>query len=143
VTRKRRDHEPPPAIARRGWKFHHLGIPTNVPHAGERHLNQLKLFVRGFDTSPFGVEWMRFEPGCQISEIVRTVPHIAFEVKNLERALKGFEPLGEISSPSRGTRVAMIVHDGAPIELIEFSRGRRKARGRPRVPTSRRARRNR
>jgi len=143
VTKKRRDHEPPPAIARRGWKFHHLGIPTNVPHAGERHLNHLKIFVSGFDTSPFGVEWMRFEPGCQISELVRTVPHIAFEVKNLERELKGFTLLGEISSPSRGTRVAMIVHDGAPIELIEFSRATRKTGGSSRVPTGRRARRNR
>ncbi|HSQ75345.1 MAG TPA: hypothetical protein VLT13_07295, partial [Bacteroidota bacterium] len=129
MTRSRQDHAPPPVIARRGWKFHHLGIPTTVPHAGEKHLDRLKMFVRGFDSSPFGIEWMRFEPGCQISELVRTVPHVAFEVKNLERALRGFTPLGEISSPSRGTRVAMIVADGAPIELIEFSRARRKVRG--------------
>jgi len=29
--------------------------------------------VTGFETSPFGIEWMRFEPHCQVPEIVRRV----------------------------------------------------------------------
>ena len=63
---------------------------------------------------------MRFEEGCLISELVRTVPHIAFEVDDLEAALVGKELIGEISSPSEGVRVAMIIDDGAPVELLEF-----------------------
>jgi hypothetical protein len=122
VTKKRQDHEQPFAISRRGWRYHHLGIPTAVPRPGERHLKHLKLFVSGFDTSPYGIEWMRFEPGCRVSELVRSVPHIAFEVDDLEEALKGCTMLGGITSPSRGVRVAMIVDDGAPIELIEFAK---------------------
>jgi hypothetical protein len=70
---------------------------------------------------------MRFEPDCQVHELIRTVPHIAFEVDNLEEALRGYTLLGGISSPSQGVRAAMIVDDGAPVELIEFSG---KARGR-------------
>jgi hypothetical protein len=120
VPKKREDHEPP-AISRRGWKYHHLGIPTTVPHPDDRYLRDLKLYVRGFDTSPYGIEWMRFEPDCPVHELVRTLPHVAFEVQDLERALEGCTRLGEISSPSPGVRVAMIVDDGAPIELIEFS----------------------
>jgi hypothetical protein len=122
VTKKRQDHEQPFAISRRGWRYHHLGIPTAVARPGERHLKHLKLFVSGFDTSPYGIEWMRFEPGCRVSELVRSVPHIAFEVDDLEEALKGCTMLGGITSPSRGVRVAMIVDDGAPIELIEFAK---------------------
>ena len=122
MTKKRQDHEQPFAISRRGWRYHHLGIPTAVPRPGERHLKHLKLFVSGFDTSPYGIEWMRFEPGCRVSELVRSVPHIAFEVDDLEEALKGCTMLGGITSPSRGVRVAMIVDDGAPIELIEFAK---------------------
>lgn len=121
MPRKRKDHEEPPVIARRGWKFHHLGIPTTIPRAGERAIPHLKMTVAGFDRSPYGIEWMRFEPGCEVSDLVRTVPHLAFEVENLERALKGLTLLGGISSPSPGVRVAMIVDDGAPIELIEFA----------------------
>ena len=128
MTAKRKDHQQPAAIMRRGWRYHHLGIPTMVPHPDEQHLGHLKLFVRGFDRSPYGIEWMRFEPGCQVHELIRTVPHIAFEVRNPERAFKGCKPLGGISSPSQGVRVAMIVDDGAPIELIEFAENKTRKR---------------
>ncbi len=40
---KRKDHEPPEAISRRGWKYHHMGIPTTVPHEGKRHIEHLTL----------------------------------------------------------------------------------------------------
>jgi hypothetical protein len=119
---KRQDHEPPPAISKRGWRYHHLGIPTTTPRPNEIHLPHLKIHVSGFDTSPYGVEWMRFDPDCEVSDLVRTVPHIAFEVDNLESALAGQTLLCEISSPSKGVRVAMILDNGAPIELLEFSR---------------------
>jgi len=119
-TCKRKDHEPPAAIAQRGWRYHHLGIPTIVPRPGETHLPHLKIHVSGFATSPYGVEWMRFDPDCPISEIIRTVPHIAFEVDDLEAALIGRTLISGIGSPSAGVRAAMIIDDGAPIELIEF-----------------------
>lgn len=117
---KRQDHEQPAAIAHRGWRYHHLGIPTTEPRPGERHLPHLKIYVSGFDTSPYGIEWMRFEPGCQVSDLVRTLPHIAFEVDDLDIALEGQTLLGEVGSPSDGVRAAMILDDGAPVELLEF-----------------------
>ena len=79
------------------------------------------MYVSGFNSSPFGVEWMRFEPGSPVSELIRTVPHLAFEVDDLERALAGKELIGEPSSPMVGVRVAMILHNGMPVELLEFS----------------------
>jgi hypothetical protein len=120
MSQKRLDHEPPQAIARLGWRYHHIGIPTLIPHPGERYLPHLKLHVSGFDSSPYGIEWMRFDPDCPVSDLVRTVPHVAFEVDDLNAAIAGETLLGEVSSPSAGVRVAMIVDDGAPIELLEF-----------------------
>jgi hypothetical protein len=122
LARKRRDHEPPAAVAERGWKYHHLGIPCETPRPGEVYIEHLKIHVAGFDTSPYGIEWMRFGPGCPVSELVRTVPHIAFEVDDLDEALNDKEILSPPSSPSDGVRVAMIVHDGAPVELLEFQK---------------------
>jgi hypothetical protein len=116
----RHDHEPPEAIARYGWRYHHLGIPTNIPQPGERYIEHLKIYVKGFETSPYGIEWMRFDPDCAISELIRTVPHIAFEVDDLDDAIIGKELLSKANSPSEGVRVAMILDNGAPIELIEF-----------------------
>ncbi len=120
MVQKREDHEPPAAVARLGWRYHHVGIPTEVPRPGETFIPHLKIYVSGFETSPYGIEWMRFEPGCQVSELVRRVPHVAFEVDDLDTALEGKTLLGEVSSPSEGVRVAMIVDDGAPVELIQF-----------------------
>ena len=120
MRRERQAHEPPSAIADLGWRYHHLGVPTSVPRPGEVYLPHLKLYVSGFETSPFGIEWMRFEPGCRVSELVRTVPHIAFEVDDLEAALARLGAASEITSPSEGVRVAMIVDNGAPVELIEI-----------------------
>ena len=79
----RRRHDDPPAIAKLGWRYHHLGIPHGAPRDGERHLQQLGVHVCGFETSPYGIEWMRFDPQCPVPEVVKTVPHLAFAVDDL------------------------------------------------------------
>jgi hypothetical protein len=117
----RKDHEPP-AVAAKGRRYHHMGIPTEKPRPGERYLEQFKIYVSGFETSPYGIEWMRFEPDSPISELIRTIPHIAFEVDNLDVEIKGKQLLGGESEPSEGVRVAMILDNGAPVELLEFRR---------------------
>ena len=57
---------------------------------------------------------------CDVPEIVRSVPHIAFAVDDLDEALKGREVLIAPTEPSAGVRVAFILDDGAPVELLEF-----------------------
>jgi len=123
LSSPRKDHEPPAATNERGWRYHHLGIPTSVVRDDETFLAEYGMHVSGFSSSPYGIEWMRFEPDSPISEIIRTVPHIAFEVDDLDSALRGKEVLTWPNSPSGGVRVAMIIHNGAPVELIEFQKG--------------------
>jgi hypothetical protein len=133
---KRQDHEPPEATGHWGWRYHHTGIPTGQPRDGERYLPEYKMYVSGFSESPYGIEWMRFEPGSPISELVRTVPHVAFEVDDLDEAVKGLKVLTPPTSSSEGIRVAMIIDNGCPIELIEFT-GRRRRTHRARRRTGR------
>lgn len=118
--RKRRPADPPAAIARDGWQYHHLGIPQGAQHADEQHLDELGVHVRGFETSPYGIEWMRFEAHCNVPDIVKTVPHVAFLVPDLNEALRGKHVLIAPNQPSAGVRVAFILDDGAPVELLEF-----------------------
>ena len=120
----RLDCELPRCIESWGWKYHHLGIPTDKEMPNEKYLPQFKFFISGFRTSPFGIEWMRFEKDSPIDKLIQTVPHIAFEVDNLDFELKkhDFKILTEPNPPSDGVRVAMIEHNGAPIELIEFDK---------------------
>ena len=101
-------------------EYHHVGIPTTQMRTNERYLEAYGLYVSGFEASEFGIEWMRFEPDSPLPELVKKLPHVAFEVDDLEAALVGHDVIAEPSEPMAGIRVAMVVHDGAPIELMEI-----------------------
>jgi hypothetical protein len=120
AARIRMDHEPPAATSAWGWRYHHIGILTDAARPGERYLDQYKMYVCGFESSPYGIEWMRFEPDSPVSALIRSVPHIAFEVDDLEAALEGKEIWTPPTCLSDGVRVAMIIENGAPVELLEF-----------------------
>jgi len=81
------------------------------------------MHVSGFESSPYGIQWMRFDADSPFPEIIKTVPHVAFEVDDLAKALEGKEILVSPNSPAEGITVAMIVHDGAPVELLQFHSG--------------------
>ena len=103
-------------------KYHHLGIPTDECKPGERHIPHLKMFVSGYEDSQFNIEWMRFEPDANFPEIVKTIPHVAFEVVDLKEAISGRNIIIEPNSPSEGITVAFIEENGAPVELLQFVR---------------------
>ncbi|MCE5273303.1 VOC family protein [bacterium] len=101
-------------------EYHHLGIPTKVKREGETFLEKFGMYVSGYDTSPYRIEWMRFEPGSPLPELVRTVPHIAFRVDDLSAELAGKKILIQPNSPLDGLRVAFIEDNGAPVEFIQY-----------------------
>ena len=118
----RDEFELPLATEKWGWKYHHLGIPVKEPIPGERYIPHLGLYVKGFNTSPFGIELMRFEEDCPFDEIIKTMPHIAFVMPDLKEAIKDFEVIAEPNSPMDGVKVAMIKLNGVPKEMMEFEK---------------------
>jgi hypothetical protein len=52
--------------------------------------------------------------------LVKTVPHVAFEVDDLLAALEGRHVIIEPNSPNRGVTVAFIEVNGAPVELMQI-----------------------
>ncbi|UCG85191.1 MAG: hypothetical protein JSW71_14785 [Gemmatimonadota bacterium] len=101
-------------------EYHHVGIPTQTPREGEEYVEQYGMYVVGYDTNPYGIEWLRFEPHSPLPELVQQVPHVAFKVDDLDAELTGNEVLIEPNSPSPGVRVAFIEHNGAPVEFLQF-----------------------
>ncbi|MDH3455362.1 MAG: VOC family protein [Gemmatimonadota bacterium] len=99
-------------------RYHHIGIPTTTPRAGESYLERFGMYVSGYGTSEYGVEWMRFTPDSPVPELVQTVPHVAFEVDDLEAELRGKDILIAPNRTADGTLVAFIVENGAPIEFL-------------------------
>ena len=93
---------------------------------GEQYLPEHKVYVSGVDDSAYKIEWMRYEADCPLPEIVRSIPHVAFEVKNLKEAIKGKKVIIEPNSPSEGVQVAFIEENGAPIEFIQVGHSHHK-----------------
>jgi len=103
-------------------RYHHLGIPSATPREGETYLKKYKAYVSGYETSPYGIEWMRFEPDSPLPEVVKNVPHVAFAVDDLAVEIAGKDILIEPNSPSEGITVAFIIDDGAPVEFLQFDK---------------------
>ncbi len=103
-------------------KFNHIGIPTTKPFEGEISLPHLKMTVSDHTNNPFGIQWQRYDDDAPYPEIVKTIPHVAFEVDNLQSALEGHAVIIEPNSPSPGLLVAFIEVNGAPVELMEIDR---------------------
>ena len=80
------------------------------------------MYVSGYGKNAYGIEWMRFDDDADFPEIVKTLPHVAFEVDDLEQAIKGKNVIIQPNSPSAGVIVAFIEDNGAPIELMQIDR---------------------
>jgi hypothetical protein len=101
-------------------KYSHLGVPTRSGFDGEIDLPHLQMTVSDHRRNPFGIQLQRYWKGAPYPELVKTVPHVAFEVDDLAAALDGQRIIIQPNSPSPGLRVAFIEVDGVPVELMEF-----------------------
>ena len=91
--------------------FHHIGIPTTEIQPEETHLLEAGLFITDCSASEHRIEWLRFEEGSPLPEVLKTTAHVAFEVDDLDAALAGrevllepFTPLPGVGSPSSWIR---------------------------------------
>jgi hypothetical protein len=106
-------------------KFNHIGIPTTEHFEGEMPLPHLKVTVNDHQDNPYGIQWQRYWDDAPYPELVKSVPHVAFEVDDLSSALEGQHVIIEPNSPSPGVMVAFIEVRGAPVELLEIDHARR------------------
>jgi hypothetical protein len=72
----------------------------------------------------WNIEWLRFEPDSPIEGLLRTEPHLAYRVDDLNAALAGQKVLADPFDPTgRGDdflRVAFIEVEGAVVELMQY-----------------------
>ena len=103
------------------YKYHHLGIPTTEVFAGATYLPQFKMHVSDHLATPYGIQWMRFDDDCTFPDLVKRVPHVAFQVDDLREAIRGKKVLIEPNEPAPGILVAFIEEAGAPVEFLEIT----------------------
>lgn len=102
-------------------RYHHYGIPTSEKKVDESYVEvqDYKFYATPFEANKWHIQWHRFPEGHGLPEIITKVPHIAFQVDNLDEEIKGCKILFGPYSPIEGYKVAMIEEHGVPIELIE------------------------
>ncbi len=101
-------------------RYTHLGIPTTERFPGEIDLPNLQMTVSDHQDNEFGIQWQRYWDGAPYPDLVKTVPHVGFEVDDLDAAIDGQQVIIEPNSPSPGVRVAFIEVRGAPVELLQI-----------------------
>lgn len=102
------------------YRYNHVGIPTKKKMKNEQYLPDYDVYHVGYEENPFNIEWMRYGKNCNLPDIVKKLPHVAFEVDDLQEALKGQEVIIQPNSPSEGIIVAFILVNDAPVELMQF-----------------------
>ncbi|WED23593.1 hypothetical protein L3Q72_20370 [Vibrio sp. JC009] len=101
-------------------KFNHVGIPTTAEHKGEVFSEDMGLYVTDFMNSENRIEWLRFAEGSPMPEELKTTAHVAYEVDDLEEAMKGKKVLMEPFNASDTLKIAFVMEDEAPVELMQF-----------------------
>jgi hypothetical protein len=105
-----------------GMKFNHIGIPTKNNFNGEIDLPHLKMTVSDHENNPYGIQWQRYWDDAPYPELVKSVPHVAFEVDDLLTEIESKKVIIKPNSPSEGLMVAFIEVNGAPVELMEYTK---------------------
>ena len=101
--------------------FHHIGIPTMERRSGVRFSERFGMYTSDSPCKALRIQWHRFDSNSPLHPLIRTVPHVALKVVNLDAAIAGCNLLLASYEPIPGFRVAMIEDGGCPIELVQTS----------------------
>jgi catechol 2,3-dioxygenase-like lactoylglutathione lyase family enzyme len=100
-------------------EFDHIGIPVAEKRPAMRYLEAKRLWLTSPSDHPFHVEFLWYEPDSPESELVRTTPHVAYRVDDLEQAMDGYPVIAEPFDVFGEVQVSFVDVDGAPVEFVQ------------------------
>ncbi|EKS6646053.1 hypothetical protein QCD58_004993 [Enterobacter hormaechei] len=102
------------------YEFHHFGIPLQDGKEEGTFSEKAGMYTAD-NPGKFRVQWHRFTDDSPLHVLLKTMPHVAFKVDNLEEAVRGEEIILGPYEPIDEYFVAVINDAGVPIELIQTS----------------------
>ena len=102
-------------------RFDHVGVPTSEKQPGEVYVAATKVWVTDPLKNPHRIEYLRYEPEATLQGPVRDLPHVAFQVDDLEREIEGAEVLLGPLQATGTLRVVFVLKDGAVFEYMHNS----------------------
>jgi len=100
--------------------FNHVGFLTSEQKEGAVFNEGLKVWLTDFSKSPNKIEFLKFEEGSCMPELIQKQAHIAYVVPNMEEALKGAKVLFGPAAVNESLTIAFIEEEGVSIELMEM-----------------------
>jgi len=100
--------------------FNHVGFITSEQKEGAFYNEGLRVWLTDISKSPNKIEFLKFEEGSCMSELIQKQPHIAYTVPSLEEALKGCKVLFGPVVVNEQLSIAFIEEEGISIELMEL-----------------------
>ena len=100
--------------------FNHVGFLTSEQKEGAVFNEGLRVWLTDFSKSPNKIEFLKFEEGSCMPELIQKEPHIAYSVPNLAEALEGAKVLFGPADVNGHLSIAFIEEEGVSIELMEF-----------------------
>ncbi|MGV3345248.1 hypothetical protein ACGVWS_05690 [Enterobacteriaceae bacterium LUAb1] len=102
------------------YVFHHFGIPLQDGKTEGIFSAKAGMYTTD-NPGKFRIQWHRFTENSPLHPLLKTVPHVAFKVDNLQEAIDGEELILGPYEPIDDYFVAVINDAGAPVELIQTS----------------------
>lgn len=99
--------------------LHHIGIVVSEKVAGSVYNEGLSVWLTDPNQSANKIEFLKFEAGSCMPELVQTQSHIAYVVPSLEEELKGKKVIFGPAVCDEHLTIAFIEEEGISIELME------------------------
>lgn len=101
--------------------FSHVGLIATEKRPGEIFVPATKVWITNFESHPYRIEWLRFEPDSPVTGPVRLQPHVAFRVDSIAAAARGMQvllpPFEALENVWAGF---YLTGDGAVVEFMEY-----------------------
>jgi hypothetical protein len=102
-------------------RFDHVGLITDEPKPGESWVEATRVWVTNPRVHTCNVEWLRFEPDSPVTGPLRSQPHVAYRVSDVNAAVKGHNILLDPFDVGDGfMAVAFVEIDSAVVEFMQY-----------------------
>lgn len=97
----------------------HVGIVTTEKKEGAVYNEGLHVWLTDYSKSTNKIEFLKFEPGSCLPELVQTNGHVAYVVPSLEEELKDKKVIFGPAVCDEHLTIAFIEEEGIAIEIME------------------------
>ncbi len=100
--------------------FNHVGIVTTEKKEGAVYNEVLSVWLTDFSKSTNKIEWLRFEEGSILPELVQKETHMAYTVPDMAAELEGKNVIFGPMVCDEHLTIAFIEEEGISVEIMEI-----------------------